>query len=186
MTATTQELILAAARRAAQAHGYAGLNFRDLAKEVGIKAASIYYHFPGKADLGAAVARRYREDATAFLAALSDKIADPIERLRHYPTIFQAALQDECRMCLASFMAAEFDSLPDIVKLEITAFSDANIAWIDEQLTEACVYGVAMDEGRARAIFAAITGAQLMARGRSDISLYDTIIRSYRASGLLP
>ncbi|WP_254065657.1 TetR family transcriptional regulator [Acidisoma sp. L85] len=35
------------------------MNFRDLAAQVGIKAASIYHHFPSKADLGAAVARRY-------------------------------------------------------------------------------------------------------------------------------
>jgi TetR/AcrR family transcriptional repressor of nem operon len=47
---------MAAARRSARAHGYSGLNFRDLASEVGIKAASIYHHFPSKADLGAAVA----------------------------------------------------------------------------------------------------------------------------------
>ncbi|EGH26822.1 transcriptional regulatory protein, partial [Pseudomonas amygdali pv. mori str. 301020] len=26
--------------------GYNGLNFRDLAAQVGIKPASIYYHFP--------------------------------------------------------------------------------------------------------------------------------------------
>ncbi len=55
---SSKEAILAAARRTAQAHGYSGLNFRDLAAEVGIKAASIYHHFPSKADLAAAVARR--------------------------------------------------------------------------------------------------------------------------------
>jgi TetR/AcrR family transcriptional repressor of nem operon len=40
----TKEMILSAARKVAQAHGYGGLNFRDLAAEVGIKAASIHYH----------------------------------------------------------------------------------------------------------------------------------------------
>jgi TetR/AcrR family transcriptional repressor of nem operon len=41
-------------------------------------------------------------------------------------------------------------------------------------------------ELRARAIFAAVGGAQLMARSRSDITLYDALINSYRAAGLLP
>lgn len=59
MSENAREAILAAARRTAQAHGYGGLNFRDIGAEVGIKAASIYHHFPGKAELGAAVARRY-------------------------------------------------------------------------------------------------------------------------------
>jgi TetR/AcrR family transcriptional regulator, transcriptional repressor for nem operon len=56
MNTNSKEAIMAAARRSARAHGYSGLNFRDLASEVGIKAASIYHHFPSKADLGAAVA----------------------------------------------------------------------------------------------------------------------------------
>ncbi len=64
MSSSSKEAILAAARRTAQAHGYSGLNFRDLADAGGIKAASIYHHFPSKADLGAAVARRYWEDTS--------------------------------------------------------------------------------------------------------------------------
>ncbi|KQN71235.1 hypothetical protein ASE90_15720 [Sphingomonas sp. Leaf67] len=41
-------------------------------------------------------------------------------------------------------------------------------------------------EVRARAIDAAVAGAQLFARGRSDIALFDATIASYRAVGLLP
>jgi TetR/AcrR family transcriptional regulator, transcriptional repressor for nem operon len=45
VSSDSREKILAAARRVAQAHGYNGLNFRDLAEGVGIKAASIYMPF---------------------------------------------------------------------------------------------------------------------------------------------
>ena len=72
MSAGSKEDILAAAKRAAMAHGYTGLNFRDIAAEVGIKAPSIYHHFPTKADLGAAVAKRYWEDIVVDLNAISD------------------------------------------------------------------------------------------------------------------
>lgn len=41
-------------------------------------------------------------------------------------------------------------------------------------------------EARARAIFAAVSGAQLYARSRSDVAEFDRLIESYRASGLLP
>ncbi len=44
----------------------------------------------------------------------------------------------------------------------------------------------AASERRARAIFAAVAGAQLMARSRSDISVFDALIDSYREAGLLP
>ncbi len=40
-----REAILVAAREAAMAYGYGGINFRDLAEAVGIKAASINYYF---------------------------------------------------------------------------------------------------------------------------------------------
>ena len=76
MSASSKEAILAAAKRTAMAHGYSGLNFRDLADEVGIKAPSIYHHFPSKADLGAAVAKRYWEDIAADLAAISAESPD--------------------------------------------------------------------------------------------------------------
>ena len=91
MSANSREDILAAAKRVAQAHGYSGLNFRDLAEEVGIKAASIYYYFPSKADLAAAVARRYWEDSAAALEGLLNESADPIRALRRYPEIFRRA-----------------------------------------------------------------------------------------------
>ena len=40
MSKNAKEAILEAARRTAQAHGYGGLNFRDIGAEVGIKAAT--------------------------------------------------------------------------------------------------------------------------------------------------
>ena len=41
-------------------------------------------------------------------------------------------------------------------------------------------------EERANAIFAAVAGAQLMARSRADIALFDSLIEGYRKAGLLP
>jgi TetR/AcrR family transcriptional repressor of nem operon len=186
MSSNSKEAILAAARRTAQAHGYSGLNFRDLAAEVGIKAASIYHHFPSKADLGAAVARRYWEDSAAALEALLAESPDPVRALRQYPDTFRKALENDNRMCLCSFMAAETDDLPDAVKKEVQAFADVNVAWLNKVLSAADAVSSEESERRARAIFAAVAGAQLMARSRSDISLYDALIDSYRVAGLLP
>jgi TetR/AcrR family transcriptional repressor of nem operon len=187
MSSSAREAILAAARRRAQAHGYKGLNFRDLANDVGIKAASIYYHFPSKADLGAALARRYWEDIASGLEAMSAEAADdPIGCLNRYPEVFRTALSTGNRMCLCSFMAAEYDDLPDVVRREVQVFADVNVAWLSRLLSAAAVVSEAESEHRARSIFAAVAGAQLIARGRADIALYDGLIEGYRAAGLLP
>jgi len=88
-------------------------------------------------------------------------------------------------MCLCSYMAAEYDDLPDAVKTEVQAFADVNVAWLARMLGEAAV-PKSNCEPRARAIYAAVAGAQLMARSRADLSLYDAVIASYQESGLIP
>jgi TetR/AcrR family transcriptional repressor of nem operon len=185
MNANAREEILAAAKLVAQAHGYAGLNFRDLAQQVGIKAASIYYYFPSKAELAAAVAKRYWEDSAAYLESLLQNSTKPIDALRRYPETFRWALENDNRICLCSFMSAQFDDLPDEVKAEVQAFTDVNIAWLKKVLIAAKVVSPKQAENRARAIYSGIMGAQLMARSQADIALYDSLIQSYRAAGLL-
>jgi TetR/AcrR family transcriptional regulator, transcriptional repressor for nem operon len=182
----SREAVLAAAKRIAMAHGYNGLNFRDIAEQVGIKAPSIYHHFPTKADLGAAVAKRYWEDIEVALEAISSESPNPLTALHRYPEIFRKSLSSDNRMCLCSFMAAEYDDLPDPVKTEVRAFADINVAWLSKLLSSAGVVSSGESQTWARAIYAAVAGAQLFARGRSDISLFDTMIETYRNAGLLP
>jgi TetR/AcrR family transcriptional repressor of nem operon len=184
--ATSSDRILAAATRIAQAHGYGGLNVRALAEEVGIKAASLYHHFPSKADLAAAVAKRYWEDSAATLEALSADAPDAASALRRYPQTFRKSLENDNRICLCSFMTAESDDLPDGVKKEVQAFADVNIAWLAKVLLASGAVAKRDAELRARAIFAAVSGAQLMARGRADIKLFDMLMDSYQAAGLWP
>jgi len=183
---SSSDRILLVATRIAQAHGYGGLNLRALAEEVGIKAASLYHHFPSKADLAAAVAKRYWEDSAATLETLSATIPDPADCLRRYPETFRKSLENDNRMCLSSFMTAEYDDLPDVVKKEVQTFTDVNVAWLAKVLVAAEIVSSRDAKKRARAIFAAVAGAQLMARGRSDIKLFDALIDSYSAAGLLP
>ena len=84
------------------------------------------------------------------------------------------------------FLGAEYDDLPEHVKKEVQTFADVNVAWLHERLIEAELVTAKDGEERARAIFAAIVGAQLLARSRSDISIFDSTIKSYRGAGLLP
>jgi TetR/AcrR family transcriptional repressor of nem operon len=43
-----------------------------------------------------------------------------------------------------------------------------------------------MVQRRALAIFAAVQGAQLVARSRGDSAVYDEVVQAYREGGLLP
>ncbi|KPX65062.1 putative TetR family transcriptional regulator [Pseudomonas amygdali pv. photiniae] len=87
---------------------------------------------------------------------------------------------------MASFMAAEYEDLPEEVKVEVKAFADTNVAWLTDALIDAGLGDSASCERRARSIFTAVAGAQLMARTRCDIGLFDELILTYQEAGLIP
>jgi TetR/AcrR family transcriptional repressor of nem operon len=183
-----KQKIMGAARLAVQDRGYGGLSFRELAKEVGIKSASIHYHFPTKGDLGGALAQRYTADFAEYLDGLRAAGLDRATCIRKYTEVFRDTLRNENRMCLGGIMAAEHNDLPAEVQAEVVKFSAMNVRWLTGVLSLQKQPGA--DETaiahRALAIFAAIEGAQLVARGRNDASAYDVIVEAYRTAGLLP
>jgi len=51
--------LLDSAERAARRRGFDGFSYADLAKDMGIRKASIHHHFPTKAALSVALMKRY-------------------------------------------------------------------------------------------------------------------------------
>ena len=186
MSTSAKEAILAAARSAAQAHGYGGLNFRDLATAVGIKAASIHYHFPTKGELVVAIVRGYIERHEAFLDDLLAESADRAVLMDHYTDMFRRTLLDGNRMCLAGMLAAERNELPEDVRAEVVRWGEMNERWLVGVLASGDAENADHLWARATAIFAAVSGAQMIAHGRNEIAAYDDVIAAYRGSGLLP
>lgn len=187
MTIDTKHAILDAAQPMVQAYGYNALSFRDVAAAIGVKSSSIHYHFPTKGDLGAALARRYTETGVSYLEGLRASSANPKDLVARFADIFRAALASDNRMCLVGIMAAEHGDLPPEVRSEVARFSEVCIDWLCEVLSIESLDGN-VDElrSRASAIFAAIQGAQLVARGRDDLALYDQLVLAFRVNGLIP
>lgn len=181
----TREAIMTAARPMVQARGYNALSFRDLAAAVGIKSASVHYHFPTKGDLAAALARRYTDDLVIFLDGLGAAQTDAATRVRDYAGVFRATLTRQNRMCLCGMLSAETDDLPAEVRTEVERFTQANVSWLAQVLSPDAPATEA-DHARALAIFAAIEGAQLVARSRGDVAVFDTAFEAYRRAGLVP
>jgi TetR/AcrR family transcriptional repressor of nem operon len=179
----TKDRIMMAARLTVQDRGYGGLSFRELAKEVGVKSASIHHYFPTKGELGSALAARYTAD---FLEYLDGLLADGLDQktcIRKYTDVFGQTVRNDNRMCLGGIMAAEFKELPEEVRIEVAKFGQANVDWLVKVLSLGQSGG---GNRRALAIFAAVEGAQLIARSRGDARVYDAIIETYRESALLP
>lgn len=160
--------------------GYNGFSFREVAAEVGIKSASVHYHFATKEDLAAAVARRYSE---RFHAALGPPAAT---RIAVFVDLFRGALNIDGRMCLFCVLGAEFATLPPGVQVVVKAFFDGATEWIASALAEAEDTSAEHQFDRAQVIVATLEGAMIVARCTGDIARFDRIVSEIKRAGVLP
>lgn len=185
-----REKLLAEAQSLIQRLGYNGFSFRDLAETVGIRSASIHYHFPTKADLGAAVAARYTEDFMGRLNAERDQPSAERERkqtpatlLTFYASLFREALSDnniqDNKMCLCGILSAEAASLPDRVSTEVRNFFDVNLTWLTDVFAEQhksdSTESGPTPNAEAAAFMASLQGGLILAKGLNDPSVFDLI-----------
>lgn len=168
--------ILGVAERMARQTGYNGFSYREIAKEVGIKAASVHYHFPSKADLGAAVGRRYTERLLAALGPPDDPEVSPDVLLRRYIEAFRRSLVEERLMCLCGVLGAEIADLPQPVAAEAKRFFERNIAWLT-RVFERAPEERSPEQARAAAmhVVATLEGAMILARAMDDTAVFDAV-----------
>ncbi|MEO0943556.1 MAG: helix-turn-helix domain-containing protein [Pseudomonadota bacterium] len=157
-----REDILDVAEQMIRKHGYNGFSFRDIAAAVDVKSASVHYHFPTKADLAAAVAKRYRENFEMALAESSTSDGNPLADWR---TLFRRALEADGLMCLCGILAVEGDDLPPQVAEEARLFMQDGIDAI------ANVDGFTREDGLR--VLAQLEGAMLLARSLGDPQVFD-------------
>ena len=73
----TAERLMDLAEARIREEGYRGFSFRELAAEIGIKSASVH-HFPTKAGMAAAVARRHGERFFEMVAPPPNETGDDV------------------------------------------------------------------------------------------------------------
>lgn len=172
----TATRILDSAERMARQGGYNSFSFREIATEIGIKSASVHYHFANKEVLGAALAQRYTD---RFLAGLGEATAErPDEMLRRYAASYRRALIEDGQMCLCGMFGAEIGDLPDTVARQTRAFFERNIQWLGRVFQ---AKGLKPDDAETEAActIAALEGAMILSRSLQDDALFDRITAGY-------
>ena len=128
------EQILTAAEIRMRRGGYDAVSFRDLASDVGIKSASVHYHFPQKADLGAALVHRYREKFLAQLGAPDAPGESVPDRLGRLCRAYETAVVEEQMICLCCVLGAESQDLPEAVSSAVAGFFSSLLDWTERAL----------------------------------------------------
>lgn len=176
----TRTALLDAAEHAARAQGFDGFSYADLAVAVGIRKASIHYHFPTKADLALALIERY---AVGFFEALDQIVTDHPSggaRLRSYIALCRAALSGGEELCLCIVFSAGRDSLSAEVLTKVDAFHVTVGLWLAETFAlgrqDQTIASVGDYHQEAQACLAQMGGAQLIARAAKDVSRFDAAV----------
>lgn len=184
----TVDKILNAAERLCQARGFDAVSFRDLASEVGVKSASIHYHFPTKADLARALTIRYRQQFETVRDEIDRKEPTAIGRLDRLFAVIDSLYRDQSRICLAAVLAADASAVSAEVAEQLKRFFEDNERWIAGVLKLGIAQGSirpATDpNATARLIFAAIEGSILARRACDEPSrireLGECLVQSLR------
>ena len=181
----TRTALLDSAERVARQRGFDAFSYADLAKEVGIRKASIHYHFPMKADLAFGLIERYAQRFSQTLSKIAASPGPAAAKLSTYRELYRDALADGDQLCLCVAMSAGRDSFSEPVLELLNQFHEDSIAWLTQVFEEGQADGSITHVGdpasEAPATLALMEGAQLVARAAKDTTLFDQATASFGA-----
>lgn len=177
----TKTALLDSAEHAVRSHGYDGFSYADLAADIGIRKASIHYHFPTKANLGLELMKRYNMTLSAWLDQTNQHHASAAHRLRAQVKRYRDALSGGNELCLCVAFSISRDHLDGDVINEINDYRSKSIDWLTAvfQLgkTDATISNVGDPQVEARACLATLEGAHLAARSAQSTQPYDDALQ---------
>ncbi len=182
----TAEQILDVAETLIQTRSYSAFSYQDIADALGIRKASIHYHFATKADLGIAVVDRYAERFGSALAALGeDPSRSSGKLLDFYCEPYLQFAKSPDRVCLCGALAAETMALPPQIRESVAEFFKNHQAWLARILERGAQRGEfrlsAPSARTARMIFGALQGALIVKRTTGDTTQLKDVIFALKA-----
>jgi len=181
----TRTALLNSAETAARQRGFDGFSYADLARDVGIRKASIHHHFPKKADLAFTLIERYADQFTKSLEQIASVKSNAADKLRAYHALYRKALAGGSQLCLCVAMSAGRGSLAAPVLDRLNAFHQDSAEWLHRVYLEASkdgtVSGITHPEAEARATLALMEGAQLIARAAENTTGFDQATAAFLA-----
>jgi len=171
---TTREAILDLAEKGFRKGGFSGLSHREIANILGIKSASVHYHFATKADLGSAAIKRYTD---SFMQSLIDGDREDEsgnDRLKRLSDAYIAAYQEADTGCLCAVLGSVSNDLPAGMRKQISGFYDRLIQWTDAALSKNGAAGPFSSSH----IISALQGAMIMTVATENIGHLSDVSRS--------
>jgi TetR/AcrR family transcriptional repressor of nem operon len=160
--------------------GYGAFSFRDIAEEVGIKSASVHYHYPTKGDLVAAVMARYTQDFSQMLPDPHDEALDAKQLLHGFIDGFKAKIVTQGNMSLCTMLTSDKPTLPEPVCHELAIFYKLKLDWLTQVLAR--LEQATEEEAliKASQLLACLHGASILVQGTNDPTFFDRALSYWR------
>lgn len=172
----TKEKILATAQKLIQQRGFNGFSYADIAKEVGIRKASLHHHFPTKKDLGLSLLDTYSDQLKLALLNLDNSSFSTEKKLSTYVDIYRSSLKAE-RMCLGGMLASEALTLDPIMLPRLKYFFSINTSWLTKIFAEGESQQLFVletsPEDQAELFVSALQGALLISRAMGNAIIFE-------------
>ncbi len=134
MTTDTPTAILELAETLVRSRSFNAFSYQDIAEGIGIRKASIHYHFASKEDLGVALVERFRRRAVMWASALVERNATPRDKLLAYFEMQGETLRTGNIICLHGVLGAEYNALPERVRESYFDFLEEQLVWLGRRL----------------------------------------------------
>lgn len=171
MASETSQKILAVAEDIVRNRGYSAFSYADISQQVGIRKASIHYHFPTKDALVRELVQRYREGMARQCHWIATSNASLSQQLIQFANLYRQGMAQD-QICMCAMLSADFAILPEPIQAEIQAFFRETVAWLTALLQQGqdaqiwdCKPSV---EQEAQGLIAMLQGAQLLARSAEN------------------
>lgn len=128
---TTRENIIHEADYLVRNNGYNAFSFKDISYAIGIKTASIHYHFPTKSDLAIAVLEEHLSILEKIRECYKDKTS--LENLDKFLSIY-SQIKKENKVCIVGSLATDLNTVDEKIKTKLKTFALAFLDWVTEFL----------------------------------------------------
>jgi TetR/AcrR family transcriptional repressor of nem operon len=125
----TRTLILDIAQDLIQRQSYSGISFQNLAKAIGIKKGSMYYHFESKEDLVVELLQRAATELQEWFQQ-GEGLPAP-ERLERYFAVYQNRMEPGKKLCPAGAFVGEWDNLTPAIQNRINRVFEVQIKGVE-------------------------------------------------------
>lgn len=181
MATDTKTALLDHAEMVTRSKGFDGFSYADLAEAIGIRKASIHYHFPSKAALSEALMERYHTGVLSAFGQIDLMHPAAAARLEALIAFYREASNGGKTLCLCVSLIGSRESLNEEVMEKIRRFRRMVIDWIQTVFELAAedrtISGLSDPESEARAVLALLEGAHLAARMDEKVETYDRAVK---------